>query len=141
MDLSFWSPNMGDPRLKATRHLVFNLTRPDKSLIVLAPLARSAGGYGLCKPAGAPAAADSAVFTSTSDPGYRALLAMCENGKRRLGEFKRFDMPGFKPRPEYVREMIRFGVLPATFDLAKDPIDVYATDRKYWESLEWKPAR
>ena len=79
------------------------------------------------------------MFASTNDPGYRALLAMCENGKRRLGEFKRFDMPGFKPRPEYIREMIRFGVLPATFDLAKDPIDVYATDRRYWESLQWKP--
>ena len=139
IDLSFWSPDLGDPRLKVTRHVVFNLTRPDKSLILLAPLARSAGGYGLCKPQGSPKEADSAVFASTNDPGYRALLAMCENGKRRLGEFKRFDMPGFKPRPEYIREMIRFGVLPATFDLAKDPIDVYATDRRYWESLQWKP--
>ena len=137
IDLSFWTPSMGDPRLKTTRHIVFNLTRPEKSLVVLAPLARSAGGYGLCKPKGVPAEADSSVFTSTGDPGYRALVAMCESGKRHLEDFKRFDMPCFKPRPEYIREMIRFGVLPATFDLAKDPIDVYATDRKYWESLHW----
>jgi hypothetical protein len=31
-------------------------------------------------------------------------------------EVKRFDMPGFHPRPEYVREMKRYGVLPPTFD-------------------------
>ena len=139
IDLSFWSPNMNDRRLKSTRHLAFNLTRPEKSLVLLAPLAKSAGGYGLCKPKGAPAGADSTVFATPSDPGYRAILAMCEAGKRKLDEVKRFDMPGFKPRAEYIREMIRFGILPANFDLAKDPIDVWATDRSYWESLQWKP--
>jgi hypothetical protein len=30
-------------------------------------------------------------------------------------------------------------VLPAGFDLVEDPIDVYATDRKYWQSLWWCP--
>ena len=44
-------------------------------------------------------------------------------------------MPGFRPRPEYIREMKRFGILPVSFDAAKDPFDPYATDRKYWESL------
>ena len=48
-------------------------------------------------------------------------------------------MPGFKPSEQYVREMKRYGVLPAGFDLVKDPIDVYATDRKYWQSLQWSP--
>ena len=36
-------------------------------------------------------------FLTTADPDYRLLLAMCEAGKRRLEEIKRFDMPGFKP--------------------------------------------
>ena len=130
--LSFWDPDMNDPRLRFNRHVVFNLTRPQRSLILLAPLARSAGGYGLCKP-------QDAIFSSTDDPGYRALLAMCEGGKRRLEEFKRFDMPGFRPRPEYVREMIRFGILPPTFDLSRDPIDVRETDRNYWQSLWYRP--
>ena len=31
----------------------------------------------------------------------------------RLHEIKRFDMPGFQPRAEYVREMRRYGILPA----------------------------
>ena len=55
--------------------------------------------------------------------------------KAKLDEIKRFDMPGFKPNEHYVREMKRFGILPQSFDLAKDAIDVYETDRKYWESM------
>ena len=137
--LSFWSPSMSDPRLLSSRHLAFNLTRPEKSLILLAPLARTAGGYGLCRPAGAPVKTDGQVLASRDDPDYRTLLAMCEAGARRLNEIKRFDMPGFRPRPEYVREMIRYGVLPKSFDPATDPIDVYAVDRTYWGLFEWKP--
>ncbi|MDO8632045.1 MAG: hypothetical protein Q7R41_16300, partial [Phycisphaerales bacterium] len=49
----------------------------------------------------------------------------------------RFAAPGFKPNAQYVRELKRYGILPATFDLAKDPIDVYATDQQYWRSLWW----
>jgi len=48
-------------------------------------------------------------------------------------------MPGFRPDPAYVREMTRYGVLAPTFDLAKDPIDLYATDQAYWRSLWWTP--
>ena len=139
--VSFWAPSMDDPRLKYSRHIVFNLSRPEKSLIVLAPLARSAGGYGLCKPAGAPAAADSQVFTTRDDPGCRALLAMCAAGKRHLDEFKRFDMPGFKPRAEYVREMKRYKLLPESFDVDRQPLDIYAIDRKYWDSFIYSPSK
>ena len=45
------------------------------------------------------------------------------------------DMPGFKPNEHYVREMKRYGVLPASFDLAQDSIDVYATDAEYFQSF------
>ena len=86
-----------------------------------------------------PTAAHLAVFSDTSDPDYQTLLKSIQDTKAKLDAIKRFDMPGFKPRPEYVREMKRYGVLPASFDLAKDPIDVYETDRKYWRSL-WCPA-
>ena len=114
----------------------------------MAPLAKEAGGYGLCKapasggPNGGvdgPSGANGAVFASTSDPGYQSLLAMCQAGKRKLEEIKRFDMPGFKPPEQYVREMKRYGLLPETFDPAKDPLDVYEMDRKYWDSFIYKP--
>jgi hypothetical protein len=136
--LSFWQPDMNDPRLRHSRHLAFNLTRPEKSLIVLAPLAKSAGGYGLCRAAGVPAGSGT-VLPGKDDADYRRILALCEAGQRRLDEIKRFDMPGFRPRPEYVREMKRYGVLPAAFDWARDPIDVYAVDRRYWDLFGWKP--
>ena len=135
--LSFWAPDMSDPRLRHSRHVVFNLTRPEKSLVLLAPLARAAGGYALCQPPDAAARA-SAVFASKDDPGYRDLLALCEAGRRRLDEIKRFDMPGFRPRPQYIREMKRYGVLPPSFDAVLDPIDPYAVDRQYWDLFRWE---
>lgn len=138
--LSFWAPDMNDPRLRHSRHIVFNLSRPAYSLVLLAPLAREAGGYGLCRPPGTPPNSAPPVFASTDDPDYRLILAMCQAGKRRLEEIKRFDMPGFRPRLEYLREMKRYGVLPASFDPLRDPVDVYALDRAYWNLFVWRGA-
>jgi hypothetical protein len=78
------------------------------------------------------------VFSDRSDPDYQKVLALCLAGKDHLDRIKRFDMPGFRPPAMYVREMKRFGILPATVD-ADDPIDVYATDQAYWRSLWWLP--
>ena len=138
--LSFWAPDMNDPRLRHSRHIVFNLSRPEKSLVLLAPLARAAGGYGVCRAADAPVEAGGAVFSGPEDPDYRTLLALCEAGKRRLEDIKRFDMPGFRPRPQYVREMQRYGVLPPSFDLTQGLIDAYVLDRRYWDLFGWQPA-
>ncbi len=153
--LSFWNPSMDDPRLKHNRHVVFNLTRPDKSLVLLAPLAKTAGGYGLCRNVAQASSlrtnnasanndprkleACATVFASKDDPGYRVLLAMCEAGKRRLDEIKRFDMPGFRPREEWVREMIRYGVLPAGTK-PEAVTNVYEVERKYWQLLWYRPS-
>jgi hypothetical protein len=80
----------------------------------------------------------SPIFTDANDPDYQKILALCRAGKGRLEAIKRFDMPGFRPDPSYVREMKRFDILPET--LAENaPIDVYATDRAYWRSLWWQP--
>ena len=35
--------------------------------------------------------------------------------------------------------MKRFGILPESFDLARDPIDLYETDEAYWRSLWYQP--
>ncbi len=130
--VSFWRPDPDDPRLRMTRHLVFNLSRPEKSLMLLAPLAKEAGGYGFCKVNSVP------VFADTQDPDYQKILALCVAGKRNLEKIKRFDMPGFVPPAGYVSEMKRYGILPK--DIVVDAaIDVYATDRVYWRSLWYKP--
>ena len=124
-----------DPRTRFSRHLLYNLTRPEKSLLLLAPLAQAAGGYALCGGAGN---ASAAPFADAGDPDYRILFASIVAAQEALGRMKRFDMPGFRPGPEYVREMVRYGILPAARG-PDAPLDVYATDRAYWESFWHRP--
>lgn len=135
--VSFWQPNLSDPRLVTSRHIVFNLSRPEKSLVLLAPLAESAGGWGLCADPKTKAKVN--VFESTADPDYQALLAMCVAGQEHLGKIKRFDMPGFVPRVDWVREMKRYGILPAQ-SASDAEMDVYAVEQDYWRSLWHRPA-
>ena len=126
-------------------HLAYNLTRPEKSPILLAPLARKAGGWGMHKksadgkPNGEPGGEMVEIFRDTNDPDYRAILRFIEMGRLCLQQNKRWDMPGFKPHPFYVREMKRYGILPDTFDAASDDIDVFQIDRRYWESTWYSP--
>jgi cytochrome c553 len=135
--VSFWQPSMTDPRLNTSRHIVFNLTKPEKSMILLAPLAKSAGGWGLCRDPDAP---EKPIFADTADPDYQTILTMVQAGKTWLDEKTRFDMPNFKPRIDWVREMVRYGILPPDA-AAKGPIDVYATERAYWGSLWYHPPK
>ena len=146
-DLESWER----PLSRFSRHHVFNLSRPDQSLVLLSPLARAAGGYAQGAPSAPqritnahvippPAIVHPVIFASQDDPDFRKILAHLEAARTRLNEIKRFDMPGFKPRPEYVRELKRFGVLAESFDLAKDPINVVSTDAAYWRSLWHRPA-
>jgi len=138
--VSFWRPDPNDPRLRMSRHAVFNLTRPDKSLMLLAPLAQEAGGYGLCTASESPTTDEQGapVFASTQDPDYQRILALCAKGKAHLEQIKRFDMPGFVPPEAYVREMKNYGVMPKTLSISA-AIDPYETDEKYWQSLWYRP--
>ncbi len=132
---SFWQPRIPHKSNVTSRHLIFNLSRPEKSLLLLAPLARDAGGYQLCRKADG----DPPVFSATVDPDYQTLLAMVAAGKNDLETITRFDMPNFKPHPAYIREMKRYGVLPASLP-AGSKIDPYQTDQRYWQSLWHVPA-
>jgi hypothetical protein len=113
--------------------MAFNLTRPEKSLLLLGPLAKAAGGYGTCE-----AKAQQAVFAAANDPDYQKLLAVAQDAKKWLDENKRFDMPGYRPNEPYIREMKRYGILPPALG-AGDPVDCYATDRAYWRALWYEP--
>ncbi len=106
-----------------------NLDRPAHSVLLRAPLAKSAGGLELC---GQP------VCQDTQDKDYCEILARIEAASRQLQQKKRFDMPGFRPNRYYIREMQRFGVLPK--DMADDaPVDPYATDQAYWRTFQFAP--
>ena len=120
-----------DPRRRFSRHLLYNLTDPDRSLMLLAPLAQNAGGY-------ADESGHAVVFEDTNDPDYQRLLLGITETKQALDKTKRYDMPGFRPRPEYIREMQRYGILPETLE-SGDPVDYYAADRAYWRSFWHRP--
>lgn len=122
------------PAFRFNRHLLYNLSRPEKSLLLLAPLAKTAGGYGICKKNGDPAN----VFSGTDDPDFQTLLTAIRSAKQHLDQIKRFDMPGFQPRAEYIRELKRFGILSSAVQPG-DPVNVYELDRAYWKSHWYRP--
>jgi hypothetical protein len=108
-----------------------NLSSPENSLVLRAPLSSKAGGLELC---------DDVVFGDTSDEMYQRLLLQIKYAQQVLhDDVKRFDMPDFRPRPEYIREMKRFGILPPDFE-PNDPVDVYELDQSYWKSFWYQPA-
>ncbi|MCX7818170.1 MAG: hypothetical protein N2652_03020 [Kiritimatiellae bacterium] len=104
-----------------------NLDEPERSILLRAPLAKEAGGLGLCP-----------GFASKDAPDYREILSAIVTASNTLQQVRRFDMPGFRPNRHYVREMQRFGILPAGLS-ERDPVDPYATDRAYWESFHYRP--
>ena len=140
LELILSNPDPDDIRIQFSRHLMFNLSRPEKSLILLAPLATDAGGYNTCKQRNEDGSFGQTVtvFADANDPDYQKIFALCCKGKQQLEEIKRFDMPGFRPTKTYIREMKKYGLLPK--NLFEDAlIDVYETDRAYWRSLWWQP--
>ena len=124
-----WAKAHLDPRNIYSHNILYNLSRPDKSVMLLAPLAKAAGGYGSC---------GKGVFRNTKDPDYAIILKSIADAKTELQRLTRFNMPNFRPPPEYIREMKRYGVLGEDHNL-EDPIDVYETDRKYWDACYPKP--
>jgi hypothetical protein len=135
LGLVLQNPDDNDIRIRWSRHLFFNFTRPGKSLALLAPLSAKSGGHGTCiGKDGRP------IFADAEDADYQKILAMCIAGERHLDRIKRFDMPGFRPLSWYTREMKRYGVLRADWSEG-DALDPYALDQAYWRSLWWRPER
>ena len=118
-----------DPIGRLSPVVLLSFTRPEFSPLLLGPLAKTAGGYGSCGD----------VFKDKNDPDYKQLLEAIQKSKTIFEAEPPFGMVGFKPNREYVREMKKYGILPASFDLAKDPIDPFETDRAYWRSMWYNP--
>ncbi len=116
------NPDPDDVRIRYSRHLMFNLSRPEKSLILLAPLAKEAGGYGLCRPRDG--RVDGGTFRgptrhrppsspTPSDPDYQQDPRPVP--RREDSTWTRSSAstcPASVPPAMYVREMKRFGILP-----------------------------
>ena len=129
--------NKDDPR----SHWLYNLDTPAKSVILLAPLAKEAGGWGLCREKAA-AKKDSAppIFSSTQDADYRKILGNVTQLHQQLQSNQRYDMPGFVPHPAYLSEMKRFGVLPEGYEWKGPPEEMWRIDEAYWQSFWYQPA-
>jgi hypothetical protein len=121
------TPSHQGRRIAANR--VFNFSYPEKSLILLAPLAESAGGLQQCR---------REVFADKNDPEYKAILAGIERCRQYISNNRPNATP-FYANETYTREMIRYGVLPKDHDYKTMPIDPSALDQKYWESLWYVP--
>ena len=115
-----------DPYARYGPDILFNFSRPEFSKVLLAPLSKSAGGYGWC----------GEIFKNTEDPDYRKLLAAIREAKALIEKTPRYGMPSFVPNRQYLREMKRFGLLPPHHDAAQ-AVDFFALDQQYWRSL-WR---
>ncbi len=123
-----------DLRWKFFPDRLYNLSEPSASRILLAPLSNKSGGL-----AGSKYIKHKIIFDSTDDLDYQAILAMIMYSKKGLDKIKRFDMPDFKPNERYITYMKKYGVLPENFDITKDKINVYETDKKYFDLFKYKP--
>lgn len=116
-----------DPLTRYSEHILLNFSRPELSALLLGPLAAEAGGWESC----------GRVFADTNDPDYQQLLASIRRGQQQLDAQPRYGTPGFVPNRQYFRELRRFGVLPAGSE--QEPLDVFAADQAYWQSLWLQP--
>ena len=128
------------------RHEIWNLSYPEKSKVLRAPLSKEFGGLGKCE-----AASGKKVFADTNDPDYQLILKYIQRGRRYiLEEDNRFSMlhpspnngpdcpQKFTPRWGYLREMIRYGILPPD-TTPKASIDPYDVEERYWRSFWYVP--
>jgi len=111
-----------DPMARFSANVLVNLSRPEYSPLILGPLAKEAGGFGSC----------GSVFPNRHDPDYEILLRSLRQAKAAADAIPRYATHHFKPNPQYLREMKRFGVLPPEADPAGNEADGFALDRHYW---------
>ncbi len=115
-----------------------DLTKPEMSLILRAPLSKSAGGLGLCKKAKhrskkAETAPPVEVFTSTDDPLYKDTLNRIRKAAKTLKPA--YYQDGYRPPRGYFDQMIRMGVLKGK----PEKPDFYAIDQHYFNTVQSGP--
>jgi hypothetical protein len=117
----------GDGRY-ATWHVSLNRRDVEKSRVLAAPLARSAGGWGRC---------DEDVFADTSDPDYRKLSAALRSLASTLAERPRADLLSLRGT-EAERQQVSLPLPPP-----RKPIeaDLPEGDWAYLSDLAWESAR
>ena len=109
--------------------MIINATDPEESAVLMAPLEKSAGGWGSCPN----------VFKSKEDEDYKIIEYAAKNWQKEWQKAGRFGSPTFQVNRQYIRELVRFGVLPE--NISPDKINPYETDRLYWKTFEHDPQK
>ena len=109
---------------------IVNISNPERSFLLRAPLAKEAGGLGICS---------RIVFQNKDDPTYQETLRAIERTHRQLLAGKRFDMPGFRPNSDYIREMQKYGFVKK--DLGQEELfNYFHVEREYFDSFYYNPS-
>jgi len=116
-----------DPARFHSWNVLLNATRPEKSAVLLAPLVKDSGGWESCP----------GVFKSKDDPDYKIILTSLKNWQTEWQKSHAFGSPTFQVNHQYIREMVRFGILPENTSAAN--VDPYETDQRYWDMFNYKP--
>jgi hypothetical protein len=116
-----------DPARYFSWDVLLNATRPEKSAVLMAPLRTDAGGWGTCPN----------VFASKHDPDFRIMLAAVTAWQAEWQKSRAFGSPTFQVNRQYIREMVRFGILAA--NARAENVDPYETDQRYWDMFRYKP--
>ncbi|MBR0236642.1 MAG: hypothetical protein IJQ39_00985 [Thermoguttaceae bacterium] len=128
-----------------SRMEIYDLSYPEESKALLAPLSKSAGGLGVCE-----AKSGKPIFESTDDPDYQTILKGVQRGRDYiLNEDNRYSMfycdknngvapQTYVPRWSYLREMIRYGVLPVDADPTAT-YNPFTLDEQYWRTFWFVP--
>ncbi len=111
----------------------FNVPRPERSMLLLAPLARKAGGLEICKEK-RNVDVHPPIFTTTDDPDYKVLLGLCERVSEEFGQ-PRWYQQNFQPKDYLVREMKRFGALDESYSPGSDVYRPWLTDLRYFQRI------
>jgi hypothetical protein len=118
-----------DPLIRFSDNILLNFSYPHFSPLLLAPLAKKAGGYGACGD----------VFRNTADADYQSLLMAIQRGKADLEKTPRYGSPLFQPNRQYIREMKKYGALSESSDSSGELLNVFRADQAYWKTFWYDP--
>ena len=118
------------PRVRLSSEAVFNLTFPENSAVLCAPLDAKAGGR-------AGKGGHPAIFKSRADPRYQTVLKAVQKAKNFVdSKNPRYDSPNYKPRGAYLRAMKRYGIIGGE---NSENFSAFECDKKYWDAAINRP--
>ncbi len=128
------------------QHALYNFTDIEESRVLKIGLAKDAGGFAT-NPAGTRKVERDengvwkhpVVFKDKNEQGYKDLQAYIQAFKNFLDKNPQYDSPDFIPNEAYVREMKRFGIMPADYDPTTRTLDFGKLEKIYFDET-WKDA-